>query len=128
MTTGRDNSLTGVGLDRANLVGNYQLSNRSFDRLFDASAFQPNTAGSFGNAGRGTVLGPNIVNFHIGLMRQFPVHESMKLEFRAEAFNTINHANLDPNTFRTALSDPKLGSITGAADPRILQFALKLHF
>jgi hypothetical protein len=67
---------------------------------------------------------PKSVNFDIGLSRQFRVREAAKLEFRSEAFNVINHANLDTSTaasFHTALSDPKLGSITAAADPRILQ-------
>ena len=64
-------------------------------------------------------------------MRQFPVHESIKLEFRAEAFNVMNHENLDTtgtSSSHLSLSDPKIGQITGAADPRIPQFALKLFF
>ena len=131
ITAGRDNSLTGVNLDRPNLVGNYQPSERTFNRWFDPAAFQANPAGSFGNLGRTSVLGPKTVNCDIGLSRQFPIRESKKLEFRAEAFNVINHANLDTSVtsaFHTALSDSKLGSITGAADPRILQFALKFIF
>jgi hypothetical protein len=131
VTAGRDNSLTGVNLDRPNLVGNYQPSERTFNRWFDPAVFQANLAGSFGNLGRTSVLGPKTVNCDIGLSRQFPIRESKKLEFRAEAFNVINHANLDTSVtsaFHTALSDSKLGSITGAADPRILQFALKFIF
>jgi hypothetical protein len=50
---------------------------------------------------------------------------------RCEAFNVINHANLDTtatSSFHTGLNDPRLGQITGAGDPRILQFALKILF
>ena len=64
-------------------------------------------------------------------MRQFGIRESLKLEARAEAFNVINHANLDTtatSSFHTGLNDPRLGQITGAGDPRILQFALKILF
>jgi hypothetical protein len=131
VTSGRDNSLTGVNLDRPDLVGNYALDNRTFSNWFNAGAFRANAGGSFGNAGRDIVLGPKTINCDLGLMRQFPIHESIKLEFRAEAFNVINHPNLDTtvtSSFHLSLSDPKIGQITGAADPRILQFALKLHF
>ena len=131
VTTGRDNSLTGVGLDRPNVVGDYALSSRTFARWFNPSAFTPNTTGTFGNAGRDVILGPKTVNFDVGLVRLFTIHEAVKLEFRGEAFNILNHANLDTtvtNTIRTSLNDPAFGSITGAADPRILQLALKLLF
>jgi hypothetical protein len=131
ITLGRDNSLTGVALDRPSLVADYQLSNRTFDRWFNPAAFQASAAGTFGNLGRNVVLGPKFVNADMGLVRQFGLREGMKLEVRAEAFNVINHANMDTtatSSFHTALNDPKLGQITGAGDPRILQFALKIYF
>jgi hypothetical protein len=96
ITLGRDNSLTGVSLDRPNLVGPYALSNRTFDRWFNPAAFQASPAGTFGNLGRNVVLGPKFVNCDVGLMRQFGLREGLKLEVRGEAFNEINHANLDP--------------------------------
>jgi hypothetical protein len=129
--TGTDRSLTGVGLDRPNVVGNYQLSNASFNRWFNPTAFQANPLGTFGNAGHNIMLGPKTVNVDMGVVRQFPLRERLKLEFRGEAFNIINHANMDMSTtgsLHNRISDGIFGSITGAADPRILQFALKLHF
>jgi hypothetical protein len=131
VTLGRDNSFTGVAMDRPNLVADYQLANRTFDKWFNPNAFKASDPGTFGNLGRNVILGPKFVNFDIGLMRQFGLREGIKLEVRAEAFNVINHANLDTtstSSFHTALNDPKLGQITAAGDPRILQFALKIHF
>ena len=129
--TGTDRSLTGVGLDRPNVVGNYQLSNADFSHWFNPAAFQANALGTFGNAGHNIMLGPKTVSVDMGLVREFTVHEAMKLEFRGEAFNIINHANMDMSTsssLHNSLSDPLFGSITGAADPRILQLALKFKF
>ena len=123
--------LAGVNLDRPNVVGDYQLSNASFKRWFNPLAFQANPLGTFGNAGHNIMLGPKTVNVDMGVVRQFTLREPLKLEFRGEAFNIINHANMDMSTtgsLHNRLSDPIFGSITGAADPRILQFALKLHF
>ena len=131
VTTGRDASLTAVGLDRPNVTGDWHIANPTFTQWFNPAAFQANGPGMFGNAGRNLILGPKVVNLDMGLMRQVPVRESWRLEFRAEAFNVLNHANMNmtsTNQLHTALNDPKFGSITGAADPRILQFALKVLF
>src|SRR6266849_5619883 len=52
----RDNSLTGVGFDRPDLVGNPVRShadrNDMVNRFFNTAAFAPNQPGSYGNAGR----------------------------------------------------------------------------
>jgi hypothetical protein len=48
------------------------------------------------------------------------------LQFRAEAFNIFNHTNL--HGVSTAFGAPNFGQVTSALDPRILEFALRLHF
>jgi hypothetical protein len=48
------------------------------------------------------------------------------LEFRAEAFNTFNHTN--PGNPNTTLGNANYGKVTSAADPRILELALRLKF
>jgi hypothetical protein len=60
------------------------------------------------------------------MTKTFPIHESVNLQFRAEAFNLFNHANFDnPNA---TLNSPLYGRITTAEPPRVLQFALRLAF
>jgi len=52
--------------------------------------------------------------------------EYLRLQFRAEFFNTANRANFNnPNVTQ---SGSGFGSITSASDPRIGQLALKLLF
>ena len=63
-----------------------------------------------------------------GLFKSFslPLREKTKLQFRSEFFNLLNQVNLGaPNV---QLSGGRMGRITSAADPRVLQFALKLLF
>jgi hypothetical protein len=80
------------------------------------------------------------LQFDLALSRIFPIHESFRLEVRAEAFNVINHTNFVAPATGTGIpgistggislstSSSNFGQITNAGDPRILQFAMKLYF
>jgi hypothetical protein len=61
------------------------------------------------------------------LVKNFPISERLgKLQFRSEFFNTLNHARFgqpDGN-----LNNKTFGQIQTAADPRIIQFALRYQF
>jgi hypothetical protein len=51
----------------------------------------------------------------------------MDLQFRAEFFNLFNTVNLN-NPGTTVATSSSFGRITGAGDPRIMQFGLKFVF
>jgi hypothetical protein len=112
------------------------------DLYFDPCAFTIPAAGFLGNAGRNILRGPGLANLDFSLVKNTKVKylgEAGKLEFRAEFFNILNHANfLGPdNTTRavyagSADSQPALASAgkltaTGSSS-RQIQFALKLSF
>jgi len=95
-------------------------------------AWQIIAAGKFGNAGRNILRGPSFQNFDLGLYRQFPVTEKVRLQFRSEFFNLPNHANFYlPNATVTSTA---FSTIAQAADQpqagaqRQIQFALKVVF
>ncbi|MGB9236605.1 MAG: TonB-dependent receptor [Terriglobales bacterium] len=100
---------------------------------FDDSAIQP---GTFGNAGRNIVLGPGYKTWDTSLIKQFPVHEQMHFEFRAEFFNILNHVNYLFQQFGAISVEPTslelgssgLGQPQAARDPREMQLALKFYF
>ncbi|MDE3165158.1 MAG: TonB-dependent receptor, partial [Acidobacteriota bacterium] len=126
VNVGTDNSRTGNGADRPNVVGAIGVSNPSIGRWFNTSAFQAGPVGTFGNAGRDIVLGPGAWNFDVSVSRSFNLTERYRIDFRAEAFNLLNHARFgNPGT---TLNTPSFGVITTAMDPRIMQFALKFAF
>ena len=126
IAVGTDNSRTGGGADRPNVVGNPNLSNPTLSHWFDTTAFLTGAVGSFGNAGRSTIRGPGAWNVDAALSRSFAVTEHQHVDFRGEAFNLMNHARfLNPNT---TMNSPSYGQVLSARDPRILQFALKYIF
>jgi hypothetical protein len=124
--TGVDNSLSGIGLDRPNVVGNPYVRNLSTLQWVTPSAYVPNAIGHFGNAGNDSLEGPGAVNVDVALSRDFAIRERMHFEFRFEAFNLMNHPNFsNPDN---VLSDSTFGQIQSDAGPRILQFAARFHF
>ena len=90
-------------------------------------AFQLQSPGFLGNVGRNTLRGPHTNVFDFALMRDFPIHESVGLQFRWEVFNLTNTVQFGQpsNNF----SSGSAGAITSlAGDPRVMQFALRLAF
>lgn len=124
--TGTDNSLTAVGLDRPNVSGNRYTRNTVSGQWLNASAFTPNSLGTFGDAGRFSLEGPGYADVDLALIRKFKLWEFGDLQFRAEAFNAFNHTNfLNP---AATLNVSTFGRILSSNDPRILQLAAKFTF
>jgi carboxypeptidase family protein/TonB-dependent receptor-like protein len=125
--SGTGRSILGFGAnDRPNLVGNPELSNSTTGQWFNTSAFAFPTPGTFGNAGRNILNGPSYQAINLSLMKNTALSERINLQFRAEAFNLLNHPNFNlPDNF---LGSPTFGRITSARDPRHIQFGLKLLF
>ncbi len=76
----------------------------------------------------------------MAIRRDFPIHEGVRLQFRAEAFNIFNHPNfgsINPNfgnkffgqaTATLANSLGVLNPLYQTGGARSMQFALKLLF
>ena len=148
ITSGKDNSLTTLNNDRPNQVlSNVNATNPTCSsqaicvQWVNPAAFVQNPIGTYGNVGRNSVRGPGNVTFDLALSRTFKLSERFTLQARAEAFNLLNHANFvgafapagQPagatyGTLSQNLSSSNFGQVTGAYDPRILQFAMKVIF
>lgn len=104
------------------------------DRYLDPSQFQLQEAGYFGNLGRSTAIGPGYANVDFSLVKEFPLHESSRIQFRSEFFNILNRANFgDPrlSIFNDASGIPvsNFGRITEtSATARQVQFGIKVMF
>ena len=127
---GTSPEITGFYSSRPNLVSNPNDGPHSPNQWVSPSAFQELTPeanpGEFGNEGRNAVRGPGLATADVSLFKNFTVTESAHLQFRAEAFNLLNHPNfmLPEND----LASPEFGQILQAAPPRLLQLALKYIF
>lgn len=100
----------------------------------------PSTAGDPGDAPRNLARGFGESQLNAAIRRAFPVSDKLSMQFRAEAFNVLNHpvfGYVDPTltdaTFGQATQtlNQSLGTISPQyqqGGPRSMQFALKLIF
>ena len=110
---------------------------------YNPNAFSLPAAGTYGNLGRGVYTGPGMADVDLSLFKSFVVSERVRLQFRAEAFNSLNRANFGtPNStiFSGTKTDPATGTLVGNPSPtaglitstattsRQIQFGLKLIF
>lgn len=131
VAAGTDRSLAGVGADRADVNGiahTFNSADRSakIQKFFDTSVFSLPALGTFGTSSRNFLFGPGIENFDAALFKRFAFTERKQFELRWEVFNSLNR----PNFFNpvAAFTNPLLGRLTSARDPRIMQVALKFYF
>lgn len=113
-------------------------------------AFSQPADGTFGNLGRDQIYGPGFRNLDFSVTKQFPIKETINLQFRAEFFNLFNHPNFalpsnsvvpgfnadgsrnfdaGPAGVITQTPDVAQGNPgLGGGGPRVIQFGLRLQF
>jgi Carboxypeptidase regulatory-like domain len=114
------------GTNRADIVGDPSVDNQSLTRWFNTSAFAQPAAGTYGNVGRNTLRGPGINNLDLALFKNVEFGHGMRLQFRFESFNVLNHTQF--RTVSQNLTSANFGVITEARAARINQLGLKFIF
>jgi Carboxypeptidase regulatory-like domain/TonB-dependent Receptor Plug Domain len=94
-----------------------------------------------GNVGRNTLIGPGLMNLDFSVFKNNNIKrisESFNVQFRAEFFNILNHANFNVPSLGDGYTNMLNGdgTVNGTAgllsqtttDPREIQFAIKIIF
>jgi hypothetical protein len=111
---------------RPNVSGDPNTGPKAPTEWFNTSVFSLPALYTFGNSPRNAVIGPGLEEVDVSMQKEIVVREAARLQFRAEAYNLLNHPNFNiPN--RIAFTQ-NFGQISSAQDSRQLQFALKLIF
>ena len=109
-------------------------------REVNRAAFANPPSGQIGTAPRNFVRGFGATQLNLAVRREFPIHEGVSMQFRAESFNILNHPNfgyinpkLTSTTFGQATetlgqSLTTVSPLYQMGGPRSMQFALKLQF
>jgi hypothetical protein len=134
---------------RPDYVSGCQVYVKQVTEWYNPQCFTISAPGTFGDLGSDTLIGPRFVDFDFAVLKDTTLRENLRLQFRAEFFNILNHTNLAlPNAslFVGGGSDPGgvlanygnggasgrsalAGQITNMfGTPRVIQFAMKLVF
>ncbi len=109
---------------------------QNINNWFNLDAFATPAKDTWGNLGRNIARGPGYYEIDTALQREIPLAEQLKLEFRAEAFNLLNHpiygdpdsdVSDGPGEFGVITTQLNSGA-TGIGTSRRLQFMLRLEF
>ena len=122
--------LSGFAGSRPDVVSDPNQGPRTVEQWVSPSAFRRldavTEAGRFGNAGRNIVRAPGQATLDMSLFKSFQVSEAVRMQFRLEGFNVLNHANFGIPV--NDLVSPNFGRILEAGSPRVFQAGLKLLF
>jgi len=126
------------GSPRPDVIGDVHVSNPTIHEWFNTGAFQFAPYGTFGTAPRyfSYLRGPHYQNWDTAIMKNWQIRESMRFQFRAELYNTFNHAQFytpntgypgcDPNADSSCASN--FGQISSAFPARTVQLAGKFYW
>jgi hypothetical protein len=127
--TGPNNTqLPGISAYTVRLHNPNLTSGQSINQWFDTTAFAAAPLYSLGTDSRTqpNLNNPALFNIDVGFSRYQPITERIKLQFRAEMFNSTNKVNLSaPQGSVTAAN---FGQITAAGAGRTVQLGLRLTY
>jgi hypothetical protein len=127
----RPNRVPGVSL---------YATNQSISNWFNPAAFSLPAKGVWGNLGRYAATGPDMFEVDSTLQKRFKVTEGFALNFRASAYNLLNHPVFkNPSSGLGALTGPVSGSFgrisnvintgaVGTGAPRRFEFMFRAEF
>ena len=72
-------------------MGDPNAGDRTVNRWFNTAAFAQPAPGALGDLGRNTERGPGVNNLDLALFKNFSLTNGVRLQFRLESFNALNH-------------------------------------
>jgi len=123
------------GSQYPDLVGNPKLSHPTIQKWFNTDAFTAPTPGTWGNAGRNTLIGPQFFDMDFSMSKGFaiPKLEGGRFQIRLDANNITNHTNYAvPNSSIGSGSEGKITNAVlganGSPSGRLLQLGGRFSF
>ncbi len=125
-----------AGSQYVDVVGDpYAGANSS--QWLNQQAFVRPPDGQYGTAGRNAFRLPAVQNLDASLIKNFNFTETMKLVYRFEVFNVLNHPEIWGVNYNFSGDNPgshisstnnTFGQVNAWRDPRVIQMALRFQF
>ena len=120
--------VSGLGCTAVRVKDGNLASGQSMNAWFDTTAFVNPGQYSFGNDSRTEpdLRNPGTIGFDTAMSRWQPIRERMRLQFRADLYNIMNHPNLGAPS--TGITSATFGRITSKSGNRTVTMSLRLEF
>jgi hypothetical protein len=107
---------------------NLPASQRTNTQFFNVGAFALPAAGTFGNAPRGTIVGPSTFNVNLAIERRmhFGPDGKYTVQLRWETQNLTNAVNF--SNVITVIDANDAGLVTGPKPMRSMDLLMRVHF
>jgi hypothetical protein len=103
------------------------FGDRSVKQWFNPADFILPAIGTFATTSRNFISQPGTVNWDSSMYKTFKVKEYVSVQFRADAFNILNHTEF--NTLGLTYSTPsQFGKVITAKSPRSMMLGLRLQW
>jgi hypothetical protein len=102
------------------------LSNPTTTEFFNTAAFSVPPTGTFGTAGRNTIIGPPQRSFNLALMKNFTVRGLRTMSLRIQANNVANMVVW--RSINTTVNSNAFGQVTSVGQMRSVQIVLRVGF
>jgi hypothetical protein len=102
------------------------LSHPTAALFFNTAAFSVPSAGTFGSAGRNTIVGPGTSSLDLGMTKTLPFGQSRVLAIQILASNVLNDVQFA--TIDTVVNSPTFGQVTAVRPMRRIQILTRLRF
>jgi hypothetical protein len=128
LSIGGDIANTGnSSYERLDVIGNPKLSNPIRSKWFNTAAFAAPAQYTFGNEGRNDLRQDPYNDLDASIFKNFPIRGEAQLQFRIEAFNSLNHITYGAPG--EAFGTPSFGVVSSTrSTQRELQLSLKAYF
>ncbi|HYM13045.1 MAG TPA: carboxypeptidase regulatory-like domain-containing protein [Bryobacterales bacterium] len=122
-----NSTVVGWPSSRADIVGNPNGPG-TIAQWFNPAAYAVPAPYTYGNSARNSLFGPGIINWDQAVYKRTNISDRISLEFRAEFFNILNHANFDVPASNISVPS-QVGRITATTNSsRDIQFGMRLAF
>ncbi len=109
---------------------------------FNPACYSLQAPGTLGNVARNSIVGPGIAQLDLALVKDTKIHESIRVQFRAEAYNLFNHPQFGQpgNSVFSSIASPTapngtlnptagiISAIASNSSGRQIQLGLKILF
>ncbi|MFY9746531.1 MAG: carboxypeptidase-like regulatory domain-containing protein [Acidobacteriaceae bacterium] len=94
--------------------------------FLNKAAYSAPAPGTWGSAGRDSIIGPNEFSLDASMARTFRLNDKLNLDARVDSTNAINHVNY--SAWNAIVTSPQFGLPTAANEMRSLQTTLRVRF